>query len=74
VTTVINQRGRHRGKTVCHAEYTESGICPLEIGRDIAREIYQDYTFILEIKQVSDRLGQWSAKLQFDPDISILRE
>ena len=33
--------GKHTGKMLRHAEYTESEGCPLEIGRDLAREIYQ---------------------------------
>jgi len=73
VTTVINQRGRYRGKKLRHAEYTESESCPLEIGRDFAREIY-DCTVVFEAQQASDRLRQRSGKLYFDLDISILRE
>ena len=63
MTTVINQRGRHRGKKLCHAEYTESERFPLEIGRDFAREIYEDSTVVFDVQQASDRLRQGSAKL-----------
>ena len=37
--------------------------CPLEIGRDLAREIYQDSTVVFEVQHESDGLWQWSAKL-----------
>jgi len=74
VTTVINQRGRHPGNNLRHREYTESGSSPLEIGRNLAREIYEDSTVVFEVQQASDGLGHGSAKLWFDPDISILRE
>ena len=39
-----------------HAEYTESEGCPLEIGRDLAREIYQDSTVVFEVQHTSDGL------------------
>ena len=74
MTMVINQRERHPGKKLSHAEYTESGRCPLEIGRNFAREIYQDSTVVFNVQQASDGLRQRSAKMYFDPDISFLRE
>ena len=63
MTTVINQRGRHRGKKLRHAEYTESGKCALEIGREFAREICEDSTVVFEVQQASDGIRQGSAKL-----------
>ena len=57
-----------------HSEYTESERYPLEIGREFAPEIYQVSTVVFEVQQASDGLGHGSAKLWFDPDISILRE
>ena len=62
MTTVINQK-RHPGKKLSHAEYTESARCPLEIGRDFAREIYQDSTVVFEVQQANGGIGQRSAKL-----------
>jgi len=63
VTTVINQRGRHRGKKLRHAEYTESEKCTLEIGRVFAREIYAENTVVFEVQKASDGIGQLSAKM-----------
>ena len=63
MTTVINQRGRHPGKKLRHAEYTESDRFPLEIGRDFAREIYQDSTVVYEVQEASDGLRQGFPKL-----------
>ena len=65
---VKNQRGRHWGKKIRHAVYTDSEICPLGIGREFAREIYEDSTVVFEVQQASDGLGQL-----YDPDITILR-
>jgi hypothetical protein len=56
--TVINQKGRHQGQKLLHAEYTESERCPLEIGRDFVRKIYQDGTVAFEVQQESDRLAK----------------
>jgi len=63
VTTVINQKERHPGEQLRHAEYKESATCTLEIGRDFAREIYQDSTVVFEVQRTSDGLRKGSAKL-----------
>jgi len=63
VTTVINQSGRHQGKKLRHAEYTESERYPLEIGREFALEIYQESTVVFQVQHASDGLGQRAAKL-----------
>ena len=63
MTTVINQRGRHLGKKLRHAEYKESARYPLEIAREFAREIFEEITVVLEVHQASDGFGQRSAKL-----------
>ena len=63
MTLVINQRGRHPGKKLRNAEYKESARCPLEIGRDLVREIYQNSTVVFEVQQASDGIRQGSAKL-----------
>jgi hypothetical protein len=55
--------GKTSRKILRHAEYTESERCPLEIGHDFAREIYQDSTVVFEAQQASDGLRQGSAKL-----------
>ena len=60
MSTVINRKGRQQGKKLGHAENTESDKCPLyvlKIGREFAREIYEDCTVIFHAQQASDRLG-----------------
>ena len=55
--------GRHPGKKLRHANYKESATCPLEIGREISRQIYQDSTVVFEVQQASEGIRQRSAKL-----------
>ena len=65
--------GKTSRKEFTSRKVKESARCPLEIGRDNAREIY-DCNVVFEAQQASDRLRQRSGKLYFDLDISILRE
>ena len=67
MTTVINQRGRHPGKKLRHAEYTESERFPLENGRDFAREIYEDSTVVFEVQQARDSVRQRSSNGTCNP-------
>ena len=50
----IKSEGKTSRKMLRHAEYTESERCPLEIGRDFAREIYHDSTVVFEVQHTSD--------------------
>jgi hypothetical protein len=61
--TAINQKGRYPGKMLRHTDYKGSALCSLEIGREFARESYQDSTVVFEVQHASDGLRQWSAKL-----------
>jgi len=55
--------GKNPGKKLRHVVYKESAISAIGIGRDFAREIYQDSTVVFEVQQANDGVGQRSAKL-----------